>query len=492
MQSNTLVFDNWLDTAIYLHELGINVPRKSVVKPKNVRKKFILERVKTSKQMDEVPVWEGDTTVACKVIKIPLDHLLLRMSNRRTIDAQESWVAKKNTFKNSDGSESSAATKSTFESTNEGNQDSQNHQFELLLREAEKESGRVGGRSLTKILADDGWSNNDRPVITPEGVLINGNCRVAAIEHLLETGVPITKIKSASPMIEVKVVPTIPVDDKPIVELERKLQHGEEGRLNYNWIQDTTDMRMMIKDLERDGKTTVEAEKLVHPFFASFSDFKTFQNFKDWLDARTLLDHTLKELDKAGQAYDLDPPKMLFYDTVKNKRSAKSAGWFKPQTSKKFLLLLQAMLQVSIANEAKRELRYDMNEIKSEDDLDKMIEAQTKGGLISKNVVTKVDQITGKQSKKTTFSVKKTVTKDEAKKAAEKIRTTAQDIKEEHGDKDLKNRPMNKLAEVIKNLEFYSNAMDKAKANKVKVDTKELKKSFGEIEKSIKSLKKNL
>lgn len=192
------------------------MPRKSVVKAKNIRKKFILDRTKISTQTDEVPVWEGDTTVACKVIKIPLDHLLLRMSNRRTIDAQESWVAKKKTFKNSDGSESPAATKSTFESTNEGNQDSQNHQFELLLREAEKESGRVGGRSLTKILEDDGWSNNDRPVITPEGVLINGNCRVAAIEHLLASGANIKNIISSSPMIEVKVVPTNPIDDKPI------------------------------------------------------------------------------------------------------------------------------------------------------------------------------------------------------------------------------------------------------------------------------------
>ena len=468
------------------------MPRKSIVKPKNVRKKFISDREKSSTQTDEVPIWEGSPTVTCNVIKIPLDHLLLRMSNRRTIDAQESWVANKNIFKNPDGSESSAAIESTFESTNEGNQDSQNHQFELLLREAEKESGRVGGRSLTTILEQDGWSNNDRPVITPEGVLINGNCRVAALENLLENKIPITNVNARNPMIEVKVVPTTPADDKPIVELERKLQHGEEGRLNYNWIQDTTDMRMMIKSLERDGKKTAEAEKEIHPFFSSFSDFKTFQNFKDWLDARNLLDQTLKELGMAGQAYELDPPKMLFHDTVKNKRSAKSAGWFNPATSKKFLLLLQAMLQVNIASEAKRELRYDMNEIKSEEDLDKMIEAQTKGGLISKKVETKVDPISKKESKKTTFSVKKTVTKEEAKSAAEKIRTTAQEIKEEHDDKDLVNRPKRKLVEVVKNLEFYSNAMDKANANNIKVDTKELKKAFEKIEKNIETLKKSL
>ena len=79
-------------------------------------------------------------------------------------------------------------------------------QFELLIKEAEKDSGRVGGRNLLEILTEDGWTNNDRPVITPEGVLINGNCRLAAIEHLLVEKVAIKNITSSNPMIEVKVV----------------------------------------------------------------------------------------------------------------------------------------------------------------------------------------------------------------------------------------------------------------------------------------------
>jgi hypothetical protein len=460
------------------------MPRTSQVKPISVRKEQIRQRTLASSSMDNLPIWEGEKSVQCRVIKIPLDHLLFRLRNGRTVDAQEHAVATKAIFSYpEDGTESSPCNLETFKSENEGSQDSQDHQFELLVNEAKKASGRVGAKNLIDILKADGYQNTDRPVITPEGVLINGNCRVATIEYLLQKKIPIKNIDSKNPMIEVKVVPTPPTGESSIEELERQLQLGDVGRLEYNWIQITTDMRKK----KREFGNNEAALKRVHALYSHLELYSKFNEMKIWLEARALLDSTLKAMGREGQAYGLNPPQFLFKSAIIVQNRAKKDGWNNPQNINALRAIVEVMMQVSIENKAEKELRYDLAEIKNEDDLNQMLKSLTEAGLTDVEIVEKIDPITNK--KKTTKKVKtnKKPSADEIKKAAKAIRKSASDIKESHDDKDLENKPKKKLEEIQNNLGYYSTAMDKAKANSISVDTEELKSQFNSILETINS-----
>lgn len=459
------------------------MPRISEVKPVAVRKEQIRQRALASTSMDNLPIWEGEKSVQCRVIKIPLDHLLFRLRNGRTVDAQEHAVATKAIFSYLDGTESSPCNPETFKSENEGAQDSQDHQYELLIKEAKKASGRVGARNLIDILKSDGYQNTDRPVITPEGVLVNGNCRVATIEYLLQQKKPIKNIDSKNPMIEVKVVPTPPTGESTIEELERQLQLGDVGRLEYNWIQITTDMRKK----KREFGNNEAALKKVHALYSHLSDYKSLKDMKIWLEARALLDSTLKAMDREGEAYGLNPPQFLFKAAILVQNKAKKDGWHKPENINTLRAIVEVMMQISIGKKAERELRYDLAEIKKEDDLNQMLKSLTEAGLTDVEIVEKIDPITNK--KKTTKKVKtnKKPSVDEIEKAAKAIRKSASDIKESHDDKDLENKPKKKLEEILNNLRYYSTAMDKAKANSISVDTEELKSQFSSILEKINS-----
>jgi len=459
------------------------MPRISEVKPVAVRKEQIRQRALASTSMDNLPIWEGEKSVQCRVIKIPLDHLLFRLRNGRTVDAQEHAVATKAIFSYLDGTESSPCNPETFKSENEGAQDSQDHQYELLIKEAKKASGRVGARNLIDILKSDGYQNTDRPVITPEGVLVNGNCRVATIEYLLQQKEPIKNIDSKNPMIEVKVVPTPPTGESTIEELERQLQLGDVGRLEYNWIQITTDM----KKKKREFGNNEAALKKVHALYSHLSDYKSLKDMKIWLEARALLDSTLKAMDREGEAYGLNPPQFLFKAAILVQNKAKKDGWHNPENINTLRAIVEVMMQISIGKKAERELRYDLAEIKNEDDLNQMLKSLTEAGLTDVEIVEKIDPITNK--KKTTKKVKtnKKPSADEIEKAAKAIRKSASDIKESHDDKDLENKPKKKLEEILNNLRYYSTAMDKAKANSISVDTEELKSQLNSILEKINS-----
>ena len=77
------------------------------------------------------------------------------------------------------------------------------------------------------------------------------------------------------------------------------------------------------------------------------------------------------------------------------------------------------------------------------------------------------------------------LTKEEIAKAAKVVRKTASDIKESHDDKDLENKPLKKLIEVVNNLRYYTEAVEKAKANKIPLDNNKLKNQFETIIKQI-------
>lgn len=457
------------------------MPRNSQVKPKSVRTDQIKKRVDSSSINDSLPVWEGEKSVQCKVIKIPLDHLLFRVTNGRTVDAQQYAIATKITFHYPDGTESSPCNDTTFSPENQGNQDSQDHQYELLLNEAKKASGRVGSRNLIEILKSDGYQNTDRPVITLDGVLINGNCRVATLEYLIQNNVPIKNIDSQNPMIEVKVVPTPPADENTIEELERQLQLGDVGRLEYNWIQITTDMRKKKREYGNDD----DAIKKVHKLYGHLSEYQKLNDVKIWLEARALLDSTLKSLNREGQAYGLNPPQYLFKSAIIVMNRAKKDDWLNPENLAGLKAIVEVMMQISIENKAERELRYDLAEIKNASDLNEMLNSLSNSGQILVEKSEKINPITSKKKVTKKIKIKKNLTKEEIAKAAKVVRKTASDIKESHDDKDLENKPLKKLIEVVNNLRYYTEAVEKAKANKIPLDNNKLKNQFETIIKQI-------
>ena len=61
------------------------MPRISQVKPKSVRADQIKKRLDSSSTSDSLPVWEGEKSIQCKVIKIPLDHLRVLLLNKKDL-----------------------------------------------------------------------------------------------------------------------------------------------------------------------------------------------------------------------------------------------------------------------------------------------------------------------------------------------------------------------------------------------------------------------
>jgi hypothetical protein len=472
------------------------MPRFSQVEPKDVREKQIAARVKASKKRDNLPIWEGKRGVECPVIDLPLTHILLRLGNGRTIDAQKYAIATSKTFTHIDGSESVPATEEIFDPDNEGNQDSQDHQYELLVVEAKKTSGRVGHQNLMQIMETEGWLDTDRPVVTPDGVLINGNCRVSAIEFLIRNGTAIPKIDKHNPSISVKVVPTPPTNEASIDELERELQLGEKGKLDYDWIQITTDMMRKIETYE----TYFKNQKVKHPEDAAFKEvhnmyshleaYKKPLDMEEWIQARNLLEHTLTKIGKSGQAYGLKIPQQLFKSSIELVNKASKKGWWTRKTFVQLQAIVQVMLQVSLASKAKKELRYEIEEIKSEEDLEKMLTSLINSGSVETKTIEKPGK-GGRKSKHTELSVA-TLDDTAAEKTGKAIRAAGADIREGNDDKDLENKPKKKLEAVIDNLRYYSEAMERAKVTNTTINIDDLKSLFEEINNTVEKELKEL
>ena len=463
------------------------MPRHSEVKPKAIRKDVIANRVTDSDYHDNLPIWEGNEGVQCKVISIPLDHLLFRLENRRTYDAQIFAMAKNYTFQRKDGTPSLPASKETFDSKNQGEQDSQDHQYELLIVEAAKVSARVGDLNLMQILQQKGWKPKDRPVITPEGVLINGNCRVATIEYLLQEGISIPGIDSTAPLIQVKVTPTNPVNNKHIDELERALQHGDTGRLDYDWIQTTSDMKRQIA-IESTTMSMGEAKKKVHSMYSHVTRYAKMSDMDNWLEARSLLEQTLNKIDLGGQAYGLKLPEQLFLSSAKLRLKGTKNSWWKRKHNNQLLNTLAVMVQISMSGKPLRELRYEIEEIKNSDDLAKLHQTFVDDGYIIIPVPSPspVSQATTRRKRPSqTKSSIISLSPAQLTSAAKVVRDTSADIRDSHDIKDLENKPKKKLEEIQNNLRYYSLALEKATTNGKVVDKDELKILFSEIQKTI-------
>ena len=464
------------------------MPRYSNVKPLNIRRDYIAARLVASEVVDTIPIWEGNLSVACKVISIPLDCLVLRVNNARTLDAQKYAASQSVTYPDGSGGRTNPANQETFLQQNESEQETQDHQFELLLHEAKKKTGRSGTRDLLQIILQDGWTSEDRPVITQEGVLINGNCRVTTIEHLLnneQLDFNSHNIDPAAPRIEVKVVPT-PADEWAIEELERKLQLGTAGRLEYNWVQATTDMRRI---LERTGGNYNQVLK----FYNHLANYSSLNLIKHCLMARDLLDSSLSNLDMDGQQMNPKVPQFLFDMAAKQNKAASKKDW-EQKDIKMLNGLTEIFLKISLANAAEREQRYNLQEIKKEQDISKFYTDFKANGIGLFKVEVRKHPITGDEivTPKVDYDKVNALDQDQLKVLGTQAAITAQEIKDSNDLTDLVNKPRKKLEAILTNIRLYQSAVDDAEENNVTLDKNQLSRIIGEIISNLEKKKSEL
>tara|TARA_B100001142_G_C14289941_1_gene638519 strand:+ start:187 stop:1569 length:1383 start_codon:yes stop_codon:yes gene_type:complete len=305
-----------------------------------------------------IPVWNADGDVLCHQIRLPLDHLFLRLRNARTTDTQIAFTSSNHDFKHPLTEELIATPEQgIFDDARQFEQATQNMQAVLLCIEAHRR--RENGNTLFETLKNEGWRPKEVPIITREGVLINGNSRVAAIEAMLNAGEEIDGIDSAMPQIEVKVVPNDGAGESDIQALENYLQKPDGARLNYNWYQDTTIIRRRLVN---------EAESRVHNDYKDLTRFETIPKMRKTLAARTLIDELFVSIGLENQAILHNPNEHMAYamqDQIAKDYVANDAEY-----SSKARALFAAFNQLTLDRRAIGEMRYHVTRIKKVEDID--------------------------------------------------------------------------------------------------------------------------
>ena len=460
------------------------MPRNSDVKSREQRQRYIRERLANPVDSDTIPQWESGERrpVTCQVILIPLDYLLYRIQNLRTLDAQRYATSESGQYQDS----------SIFDSDNEGAQETQDAQHELLVTQARRKDGREGNQDLFQILTTEGWSAEERPIITPSGVLINGNCRVATIEEILQKrsggeefeGMMVDPIDPNAPMIEVKVTPSEPVDEMTIIKLERVLQRPDRGRLNYDWIQITTDIRRMFE--------LGMSEDEVFQEFQLYSRFDTKAKFRLMRNTRDLLDSLLAQLGRPGEAFALNTNVDMMM--AAQKLLAKEAFSNSADNDQLKALILQ-MVQIVLSDAVQGYMYGNLNQIRNPDDVRRMLtDMEGDSGISVETIVEEEDPITGELTRRVEIDTDAIteMDSDSLRKRSRRIDDTASTLRRNRRDGDLQNRPKNKVNAAIDEVNWAMEAVDQASAQGMETDSEELRSKIRELKSQIRILEERI
>ena len=306
-----------------------------------------------------IPVWNSTYDVLCHQITLPLNHLFLRLRNARTTDTQIAFVSSDHDFHHPLTNDLvTTPNEGTFADERQFEEETQNMQAILLCIEANRR--RENGNTLFETLRDEGWRPHEVPIITREGVLINGNSRVAAIEAMLNAGEEIDGIDSLAPQIQVRVVPNDGAGEPDIEALENHLQKPDGARLNYNWYQDTTIIRRRLSN--------GESEPRVHHDYKDLTRFETIPKMRKTLNARTLVDELFVSIGKENQAILHNPNEHMVYAMQDQVTKDYISNDIEYQS--KARALFAAFSQLTLDSRAVGEMRYHVTRIKSADDID--------------------------------------------------------------------------------------------------------------------------
>lgn len=209
--------------------------------------------------------------VMLDVIKLPIETPIYRMANARTQTEQLAFIAEK-------------SLSTDFFSSGQENEEAQQAQHSILSKFAVEKSG-----SITPIIDELGRTKQTHPILlTPSGVVVNGNRRLAAMRMLY------AERKAEFPEfanVECMILPALTEDQ--IDDIETRLQELPETKLPYGWVNETLKIR---RQLAQKTKSEGDIAKMRR---------KTPGDIKKMLSALNLAEIYLRDWRKAPGDYRL-------------------------------------------------------------------------------------------------------------------------------------------------------------------------------------------
>lgn len=168
-------------------------------------------------------VYEGQRTLL-PVIRLPIDIPVYRMANARTQTEQLAYIAEQK-------------VPSNFFEAGQENQEAQQAQHNILKSFATATAG-----SIQPIIDELRRTKQTEPImVTPAGVVVNGNRRLCAMRELYSTS------KSDFPTfaeVECMILPQLTEDQ--VDDIETRLQERPETKLPYGWINEALKIRRQL------------------------------------------------------------------------------------------------------------------------------------------------------------------------------------------------------------------------------------------------------
>lgn len=234
---------------------------KVTIRPQHEREHIIQALSATPiREISSYDVFDG-TSTNLKIVRLPIDLPIYRMANGRTATHQLAYI-----------NENGAAA--DFFTNGEENDVVQQAQHNIL-----KEFATEGTEQITPILDVLKRDKQREPIwITPRGVVVNGNRRLAAMREAFKenpTGFP------EFAEVDCAVLPALTADQ--IVDIEIRLQMTPETKLPYGWI----DECLMIQKQLAAGKSDAQVARVMRSrpkdVRASISALKEADIYlKDW------------------------------------------------------------------------------------------------------------------------------------------------------------------------------------------------------------------
>lgn len=184
-------------------------------------------------------------TIHLPLIRIPTASLVYRMENRRTRVRQLGLIKKHGLAEG-------------YFLKGEENDTAQRDQHQLLVDFTTRDMGGV--KSISKVLQEE-KKQREPLLITHEGVVVNGNRRLAAMRELCAHD---AKTFEVFEYVDALVLPA-DVDHRTISKIEIKLQMTPDTRLSYSWVDEGLALREMRDNESMSLDELAALMKLDHP-----------------------------------------------------------------------------------------------------------------------------------------------------------------------------------------------------------------------------------
>jgi hypothetical protein len=296
------------------------------VEPANYRKQIISEKAEAldCEKISLSDVYE-DREVVRPLVNLPIHIPIYRMANGRTQSEQRLAISDEN-------------LPSNYFSENQENVEAQQKQHSILVRAA-----RDGVTNRIKPIIDVLTTDNQKEpiLISPEGVVLNGNRRLAAMRELLASDSETYKRFST---VKAAVLPQLTPEEEQDIEV--RLQMTPLTKLDYSWV----DQGLMIQHyIQVRGFSTKDVAKKL-----GWSEKKVKQNLVALQEGEAYLANWLEG---SRDFHKILNKKQFFFD--QNTNLENKTGALREATRK----LSWAMLSRAAETEDIEGRFYDLNHI---------------------------------------------------------------------------------------------------------------------------------